>query len=248
MSLCTPYDTVLNFGYQNLVEIPDLSACINLQTLYINGNRLTSLPSWLFTLTSLVYLDISSNELTYLPDEIGLLTNLQMLSLSINRLAYLPSSLYTLKSLNYLYAYSNELSYLSSEIGSMTGLQSLYLSSNRLTYLPYEITYLPNLHYLDVSFNQIGYISPSILNKLWVNYYGNPAYHSYYYGSEDDDDNVFVSTTVAVAELVYKAISTGWDVMSLLDYGDNKYTASVTSSNETLLGCDGAFANNDAMW
>lgn len=104
-------------------------------------------------------LDLSGNELTVLPPEIGTLTELKKLILgkyqyhdgryivgSIgNKLSALPAQIGQLNQLEELQVVDNRLSALPNEIGQLTSLQSLDLSGNQLSTLPAEIKQLPNL-------------------------------------------------------------------------------------------------------
>ncbi len=62
----------------------------HLTCLFLNDNKLTSLPEGLFSLTKLTRLDISNNMLTKLPGQIGQLLQLVELNASNNRLRELP--------------------------------------------------------------------------------------------------------------------------------------------------------------
>jgi Leucine-rich repeat (LRR) protein len=61
--------------------------------LWLNDNRLTSLPSELGQLSKLTYLNLDRNPLTALPDSLGRLSNLTWLRLNQNRLTALPTDL-----------------------------------------------------------------------------------------------------------------------------------------------------------
>ena len=114
-------------------------------------------------------LDLSGNQLTALPPEIGKLTQLKKLILGKyeydengyivntigNKLRSLPQEIGLLNQLEELQIVSNELTSLPGEIGKLTNLQSLNLSSNQLTSLPGEIVQLTNLQSLDLYNNQL---------------------------------------------------------------------------------------------
>ncbi|CAJ1974958.1 unnamed protein product [Sphenostylis stenocarpa] len=107
---------------------------------------------------SLVELDVSFNNLSYLPTNIGYeLPNLQKLIIQLNKIRWLPSSICELKSLRYLDAHFNELHGLPIAIGRLTNLEVLNLSSNfsDLRELPETFGDLTNLRELDLSNNQI---------------------------------------------------------------------------------------------
>ena len=78
------------------------------------------------------YLDLTHNQLTALPVEIGQLTGLESLILSNNELTALPA-----------------------EIGQLANLQSLDLSNNQLTALPAELGQLTNVQFLFVEGNPL---------------------------------------------------------------------------------------------
>jgi Leucine-rich repeat (LRR) protein len=66
----------------------------NLVWLNLNQNSITSISSTtLFSLTRLERLNLSENQITILPTQIGLLTSLQELDLSFNKFSFIPSDL-----------------------------------------------------------------------------------------------------------------------------------------------------------
>ena len=73
-----------------------------LDKLYINHNKLTSLPPVIGRLKLLQLLDASGNQLTDLPPELGMLTNLKNLYLFDNQLTSLPNELGSLYHLEFI--------------------------------------------------------------------------------------------------------------------------------------------------
>ncbi|CAI5521040.1 unnamed protein product, partial [Closterium sp. Naga37s-1] len=137
-----------------------------------NGNLEGSLPSALFTLTSLQQLKLNDNSLEgSLLNAIGNLTQLTLLSLGRNELSGpIPAPLSNLQALKYLLLSDNELSEtIPAGLGSITTLEALDLSMNRLSGdLPPSLFNLPTLVYLDISNNEFagplpsGLASPSL--------------------------------------------------------------------------------------
>lgn len=125
---------------------------IALEELYLNNNRITSLPGGLYkTLTSLAVLDIRSNAISELSEDIENLMGLQTLELGANKITTLPSNL-----------------------GNLTNIQVLSLYRNQVSELP-DISYLCYLQYLNVGHNQLSEISLlglASLEELFIS--GNP--------------------------------------------------------------------------
>jgi Leucine-rich repeat (LRR) protein len=106
----------LNLSSNQLTQIPDdISSLLHLSGLLIDNNKLNQFPSqlppnlvWLsfdqnsitsisfttlFSLTRLKSLNLSKNQITILPTQIGLLTSLHYLGLENNKLSFIPSDL-----------------------------------------------------------------------------------------------------------------------------------------------------------
>ena len=107
-------------------------------------------------------LDLSGQELTTLPPEIGLLTNLTSLDLGINQLTALPPEIWQLTNLTTLDLFGNQLTALPPEIGRLTNLTTLNLAAIQLSALPPEIGRLTNLTSLDLSGNGLTALPPEI--------------------------------------------------------------------------------------
>ncbi|KAM3604026.1 uncharacterized protein V6R79_005479 [Siganus canaliculatus] len=110
----------------------------SLKELNLKGNRLTEL-SPLVTLASLSDLDLSSNLLSTLPEDIFRnVTSLEYLDLSENQLSSLPETIFTeLLSIQVIHLNSNNLSRLEAKLfRDQELIQKLSLSDNRLETLP----------------------------------------------------------------------------------------------------------------
>ncbi|KAM9845420.1 uncharacterized protein ACBR49_012152 [Aulostomus maculatus] len=110
----------------------------NLKELNLRGNRLTELSS-LSSLISLTDLNLSSNKLPYLPEDIFRnVTALENLDLSENQLTSLPEVIFSnLFRIQALHLHKNQLSKIDAQLfKDQEFIQQLYLSDNQLQSLP----------------------------------------------------------------------------------------------------------------
>lgn len=121
----------------------------------LDHNKLSLLPSSLCELSRLRYLSASSNTITCLPDEIGLLPSLTQLWINDCCLTHLPESLCDLHYLEKLSVKSNNIHTLPSNLGKLKHLQWLNASDNSLQDLPASSCNLTNLTYLNLEKNQL---------------------------------------------------------------------------------------------
>jgi small GTP-binding protein len=130
--------------------------------------KLTAIPAEVFDFVWLEALDLSSNQLSELPDSISRLQNLSLLNLRNNQLRELTDSFFSLQNLSEIFLSSNQLRGLPDSFFSLQNLSLLNLSSNQLSELPDSIYCLQNLFYLNLSYNQLREIPNSIscLQKL----------------------------------------------------------------------------------
>ncbi|MBD2206006.1 leucine-rich repeat domain-containing protein [Calothrix sp. FACHB-1219] len=135
-------------------------------------------------------LDLSGNELTALPPEIGKLTQLKKLILGKylydedgdiadiigNNLGALPVEIGLLNQLEELQILGNRLTSLPAKIGQLVNLRSLNLYSNQLSSLPAEIGQLVNLQSLNLNINRLISLPEEIgqlINLQTLNLYRN---------------------------------------------------------------------------
>lgn len=161
--------TYLDLSF-NLLEgdIPaHIGAFTELRTLWLSGNRFTSLPREIGQLSKLINLLLDGNLLEQIPDEIGQLRNLQILRLSGNRLRTVPSSLSgTFGSLKILGLADNNIESLPAVFESLpAALEQLLLHNNRLSVVPLNIADRPRLQLLTIYGNRMdfGLIEPLML-------------------------------------------------------------------------------------
>ncbi|MFN8453742.1 MAG: COR domain-containing protein [Anaerolineae bacterium] len=131
----------------------------------LTDNQLTKLPLQIGQLAKLTKLFLAGNRLTELPSQMNQLTNLTLLDFRRNQLITLPLEINQLINLIELYLNNNNLTTLSPEIGHLINLKTLGLSFNKLTMLPPEIGHLSNLIELHLQNNKLTML-PSEIGHL----------------------------------------------------------------------------------
>ncbi|XVE62766.1 hypothetical protein DITRI_Ditri06bG0145900 [Diplodiscus trichospermus] len=143
----------------------------SLAVLELSGNMLTSLPTGMFSLGSLVFINLSFNRVKgMIPNGFQNLSSIKFLDLSGNLFSpsSIPGWLSNLNQLQFLGLGGVGLQgNFSSVIGNMTSLTHLFLSGNQLgTTVPKCLESLCNLRALDLSFNGIDYEVSEIIESL----------------------------------------------------------------------------------
>ncbi|CAL8261658.1 unnamed protein product [Merluccius merluccius] len=131
----------------------------------LSFNQLSQLPPCLLELPLLSSLLLGHNHLSSLPPDLGRLSSLRYLSLLGNRLLSLPPSLGQLRALQTLDVSHNLLPDLPAEIGALGELVTLELSHNQLRQLPETMGSLHSLTQLVIHSNELRLI-PACLHKL----------------------------------------------------------------------------------
>uniref|UniRef100_A0A3Q0QRF2 Leucine rich repeat containing 58 n=1 Tax=Amphilophus citrinellus TaxID=61819 RepID=A0A3Q0QRF2_AMPCI len=154
--------------------------------LYLNYNRLASLPSSVTFFCNLEFLDISNNGLSFMCEDITRLTKLktlvaknnrldefslpkefgslplEVLNFSGNRFEEIPLQCTKLLRLQSLSLGGNRLKSIPAEIENLTSLEMLYLGGNLISAIPPEIASLPYLSYLVLCDNRIQSVPPQL--------------------------------------------------------------------------------------
>ncbi|KAG0903415.1 hypothetical protein G6F34_001141 [Rhizopus arrhizus] len=97
-----------------------------------------------------------------LPRAIGQLVNLEILDVSKNQLEFIPDSIQYLKKLKALNLSKNKLTHIPKTFGQLLHLTVLLLNHNHLTELPNEIAHLHHLEHFDISHNRLKSIPAEI--------------------------------------------------------------------------------------
>lgn len=156
----------------------DICKLNKLKMFSCQNNHLTtdSFPKDFGLLTSLEYLNISSNQLTHIPPQIFDMTNLRRLYLGNNQITHASPQIDRLSRLEVLYLGGNQLTSVPSQLGSLKRLTYLILADNHLSYLPNSLSSLRNLKFLSLHNNSLSTLPPAItkLNLLVMSLRDNP--------------------------------------------------------------------------
>lgn len=148
--------------FASLFQSTDIHSAIH--TLHAIDMNLKEVPTDIKLLSNLISLNLSSNNLTILPEELCELMKLKELFLLGNRLLTLPANFGRLAELTDIHLNDNSLSCLTPSFKELAKLRVLNLSVNKFVSIPREITELPELKTLMLNGNKLKVIGPNIGN------------------------------------------------------------------------------------
>ncbi|CAO3566141.1 unnamed protein product [Mortierella alpina] len=157
----------LNLSYNRIQHLPvEMKECRNLQHLLLSVNSIGSLSAALCeSWTNLLNLDLHTNELRHLPEQLGCLKSLRRLNLAINKIEEIPASMGQLQLLEWLNLNDNKLTNLPSSMDQMQKLVKMGIVQNKLQTLPAALARLNMLYKLDCRRNEIQYL-PSAFKEM----------------------------------------------------------------------------------
>lgn len=145
----------------------DITQLQIIENLSLLGNQLPQLPNnFTESIANLVYLDLSDNRLSNLPDSVNMLKMLTYLSLDNNQFFYLPNVVCELSSLKTLKAHKNHIRCVPNDLENLSNLQDLDLSYNELQYLPDSCTNLHQLRNLSLAGNRFKVIPKCVATGM----------------------------------------------------------------------------------
>ena len=139
-------DSHLNLNGLGLTALPkSIGRLTQLETLWINNNRLRSLPEAILQLRNLRRIDARENEFVEFPEVLRFLTQIHAIHVDACGLSTLPNWLGELRNLCVLVISDNDLRTLPASIGDLQQLQKLDAAYNQLTALPESLWRLSKL-------------------------------------------------------------------------------------------------------
>ncbi|XP_058053974.1 leucine-rich repeat-containing protein 40 [Anopheles bellator] len=136
----------------------------SLTSLDLSSNTLTVISENIQNLADLTVLNLQDNALTSLPDGIGALSKLTKVNVARNKLFALPESFFGLKELKHLNLSHNEFPEVHSNISDLIMLETLDISFNSINSLPGGIGFLVRLQQLTLNNNRLTELPNDIVN------------------------------------------------------------------------------------
>lgn len=154
--------TDLEVTNSNLVSILGIDTLVNLTSLYLNGNELTSFDPIVSLSSSLVILNLNDNRLTSFNPTLSLPNSLQTIGLSQNLLTSFDPTLPLPNSLAYLELNGNQISSFDPTLSLPNLVNYLFLSNNQITTFDPTLPLPTSLFLLNVRSNLLTSFNPTL--------------------------------------------------------------------------------------
>lgn len=161
----------LNLSYLNVSEItPALVAkiqqtCATLQELDLRSNGLANLPDEIAELKTLKVLKLNFNKFETIPPVLAKLPRVQILEMSGNLLSEIDDVVATLRNLREVDFSGNRLKAINAKLFGVETLTAINFENNEISQIPHEVVQAKNLQRIDMSTNRLDKL-PVELGKL----------------------------------------------------------------------------------
>ncbi len=164
---------------EGLTEFPNelFALADTLEVLDLSSNQLTQLPDEFSGFKKLRRLFLSDNNFQTMPEVLSQCPKLEMIGFKANQIEFVPDASLP-KTLRWLILTDNKIDQLPVSIGNCLPLQKLMLAGNQLTELPVELANCENLELIRISANRLQELPEWLveLPKLaWLAFSGNPC-------------------------------------------------------------------------
>lgn len=139
-----------------LIEVPEkIYSMTHLISIDLSGNNIMRLSKRISNLKDLRVLNLSDNAIENLPNELGLISCLEDLNISSNCLSAIPEDIKKLKNLKQISINNNPLKTFPEFIGEIKSIKHLLANNIEINKFPVEVTQLTNLLSLNLANNRI---------------------------------------------------------------------------------------------
>ena len=160
------YSEELNFRCRGIIQISkSIGYLTHLEFLDLSNNQIKFIPKFISNLINLKTLKLDRNQIKILKECISYLINLVLLNLAHNKLSKIPECFSSLTKLTVLDLSYNKFTHIPKCIGYLINLRILYLDNNKIKNIPECIGLLVNLQHLYLDCNQIT-VLPFCISRL----------------------------------------------------------------------------------
>jgi Leucine-rich repeat (LRR) protein len=171
----------MRWKYQDLKEWIqngcDPNIAKNVVRLDISDNEISEIPKEIGQLINLRQFYCTYNKISEIPKEIGQLINLREFWCCNNKISEIPKEIGQLIDLQKFNCIYNQISEIPKEIGQLINLQEFNCCKNKISEIPIEITMCIYLQYFYYSHNAIEYIPPQVIRFLNRNKFVQKVYN-----------------------------------------------------------------------